>query len=162
LKALSIIGIIFGPLATFLSFIWIFIVQNLLLLRQNMFYQDVVIQRQLEQSLENSGLAIGRISIFLMLFYIALFVVSLIQLKNNTVKSIGVIGIVISLIMLCWNIVMMLSPSVITFDEVGFAWVLYFLMCLSFSIVLLVQRNRHSLKPKKPKTQNVLDDFEFE
>jgi hypothetical protein len=139
-----------------------YVVQNLLIMRENIFYQDVVYQREFQQTIENTGLLIGRISIFLMLFYMALFIVSLMQVKNNTVKTVGVLGIILSVFMICWNFVMMLSPSAITFNEVGYAWVAYFLISLSFSIVLLVQRNRHVIVSKKPKTQNVLDDFEFE
>ena len=162
MKALSLLGIILSPTAILMSILWIAYVKNLFFMQSEPFLQEAAMQREIAHSIEMSGINAARISILLMIFFIGMFIVSLLKIKINSVKTIGVVGIILSIFMICWSFVMMGSPSVITFDKVAFYWIAYFVMILSCSIYLLIQRNKFIVKSKKPELQNVLDDFDFD
>jgi hypothetical protein len=132
------------------------------MLYESTIYDEDMVSRHMERTLENITVSIGAVSLIFMILYIVLYGVSLKKIQNNVVKSIGIFGLIFSVFMISWDFVMMGSPLAISFDEVGIAWVGYFMTSLGFSIVMLVQYNRNHISSKNVYKENVLDDLEFE
>ena len=77
----------------------------------------------------------GFISLFFLVFYAVVEVMTFIKLKTKTMKVITIIGISFTGIMLAWDALMISSPGGISFDEVGVAFMLFGIIQLAFSII---------------------------
>lgn len=77
----------------------------------------------------------GVTTIIFFVFFLALYVLSLMKIKTTTVKVFSIIVMSITAIMIAWALMMVSSPGGISFDEVGIAWLAYAALVLASGIV---------------------------
>ena len=85
----------------------------------------------------------GWISLLFFSFFIATFLLGLIQIKRVTNKVLSIIGLSLSALFLLWDLAMLSSPSGLSFDEVGVGFLFFLPVIVSFSIVGIVQSSRY-------------------
>lgn len=99
------------------------------------------------------------VSLFFFLYFIAVDILGLVNIKRTTTKVLGIIGLCLSGIMILWSLGVMSSPSSISINEVGPVWALYGLVFLAFSIVGLVQAVKNLKKEPVSGADQVLDEM---
>jgi hypothetical protein len=81
----------------------------------------------------------GFVTMVFFVFYIVLFLLSLIKIKKTTMKVFSIIGLSLTGIMVLWDGLMIASPSSVSFDEVAPGWLIFGVVMLAFTIIGTIQ-----------------------
>lgn len=87
------------------------------------------------QEAEDTTQMAAIVTIVFLVFFEALFVLSLMKIKTKTMKVLSIIGLALTGIMLIWAVLPAASPGSVSFDEVGLGFAAFGFVLITFSII---------------------------